>query len=306
MSTLLPLDVVVMFADIAGSTQLYERLGDNLAHKCISNALSRIANCAQANNGRLIETIGDEAMLVFENVKDAVQAGIQIQQTFLCYPAFRSHFVRVRIGFHAGPVEYAGTHPFGDTVNVAARVVSLCDAGRIVTTKTTLPGADLRPPVTVRPYQTARVKGKTMPLRLQEILWDSENATSVGKGGHDTQAQKKSLILELSYENDRIQFSQESCPVTIGRGDECELIINSDLASRAHARIEMRHGEVYLRDHSTNGTYVDGLHSSLHLNRSVRVHRREVILNGEGLIGIGEPVESARQAWLLRYAVHCK
>src|SRR5690606_32947984 len=103
-----------------------------------------------------------------------------------------------------------------------------------------------------------------------------------------------------------IHFDQESGPVTIGRGDECELVIKSDLASRAHARIEMRYGEVYLRDHSTNGTYVDGLHSSLHLNRSVRVHRREVVLNGEGPIGIGEPVEAARQTWLLRYNVHSK
>lgn len=308
LSTLLPPDLVVMFADIAGSTQLYERLGDHLAHKCISNALVRIANCAQHNNGRLIETIGDEAMLAFSKVDDAIRASTQIQQTFLCLPAYRSHFISVRVGFHSGPVEYAGTHPFGDTVNVAARVVSLCDAGRIVTTKSTLleMGRDIPPSAAVRPYQTARVKGKSTPLQLQEILWDTENSTSLGKRGQDTEVIKKSPLLEILHENVRIHFNQESCPVTIGRGDECELVIKSDLASRAHARIEMRYGEVYLRDHSTNGTYVDGLHASLHLNRSVRVHRREVILNGEGLIGIGEPVESARQAWLLRYAVQRK
>lgn len=295
-----------MFADIVGSTQLYERLGDRLAHRCVAKALACIARCAQHNDGRLVENIGDEAMLVFSKVEDAIQAATEIQQALSNSPTHRSHFVRVRIGFHAGPVEYAGTHPFGDTVNIAARVVSLCDAGRIVTTKSTLPDSNQFMPATVRPYQTARIKGKSSPLQLQEVLWDSENATSIGKKTGDSQTQPDPLRLELLYEDVYMHFSQESGPVTIGRGEECELIINSALASRAHARIEMRYGEVYLRDHSTNGTYVDGLHSALHLNRSVHVHRREVILNGEGLIGIGEPVESARQAWLLRYTVRCR
>ncbi len=303
MSTLLPPYAVVMFADIVDSAQLYERLGDRLAHRCVTKALARIARCAQHNDGRLVENIGDQAMLVFSAIEDAVQAAIEIQQTLLNAPTYRSHFVKARIGFHAGPVEYAGTHPFGDTVNVAARVVSLCDAGRIITTLSSLPDNDRALPLTVRPYQLARAKGKSFPLQLRELLWDLTNATTTCESTEGSPAQSPPVQLELLYDDACILFNQESGPVTIGRGEECGLVINSSLASRAHARIEMRYGEVYLRDHSTNGTYVDGLHSALHLNRSVHVHRREIILNGEGLIGIGEPVESARQAWLLRYTV---
>lgn len=47
--------------------------------------------------------------------------------------------------------------------------------------------------------------------------------------------------------------------VTIGRGDDCDIIIDDRQASRHHARITYREGEYFLEDlESKNGTFLNG------------------------------------------------
>ncbi len=292
-----------MFADIAGSTQLYERLGDQLAHRCVVEGLSTIASHAKQNNGRLIETIGDEVMLTFPTTIAAVTAATKIQHHFLNHPVCDEHFLRIRIGFHRGPVEFAGTHPFGDTINVAARVVALCDAGRIITTSSTIAHTT---GISARPYQTTRVKGKSAPLKLQEILWDSDYATSLHPDLHLTQTYSaRPVQIKISYGNQFYEICSKLPPFTIGRGDECRLVIQSELASRTHAHLEVRWGEVFLRDFSTNGTFVcrGATESTKSSVTSTRIHRREVLLQGTGAIAIGMPVHLAAPECLLQYAI---
>ncbi len=292
-----------MFADIAGSTQLYERLGDQLAHRCVVGGLSTIAGYAKRNNGCLIETIGDEAMLTFPTTQAAITAATQIQHHFVNQPVCEEYFIKIRIGFHRGPVEFAGTHPFGDTVNVAARVVSLCDAGRIITTSSTTAGVG---GISVRPYQTARVKGKSEPLKLKEILWDSDYATSLRPDSHLSQTYSaEPTQINLVYGAQVYQICSNQPPFTIGRGEECRLVIQSELASRTHAHVEVRWGEVFLRDFSTNGTFVckGQQEQPGGVATSTRIHRREILLRGSGTIAIGMPVHLASPECLLQYEI---
>lgn len=302
--SILPDHIVVFFADVSGSTQMYERLGDTIAHDCISHSLQRIIQHATAHRGRLIETIGDEAMITFERPADAARAACDIQRHFAREPVQGKHYVKVRIGFHFGPIEYDDGHPFGDTVNVAARVVSLCESGRIVATQHTLASCHQGSEFQLRPYQKARVKGKSQPLVLEEVVWDNEDATSLFNFTQSTLVKAPGLSMDIIYQGNRISLSTDRSSYVVGRGTDCDLIIESALASRRHCRLEFRWGEVYLVDHSTNGTYVcseagkresDGI--------SARLHRREILLNGKGVISIGTPVESAIAVCLVEFEI---
>lgn len=303
MSTL-PDHIVIFFADVSGSTQMYERLGDTIAHDCISRSLQRIVHHATRHNGRLIETIGDEAMVTFARPIDAVLAACDIQRHFTREPVQDQHYVKVRIGFHFGPIEYDDGHPFGDTVNVAARVVALCETGRIIATQNSLAECPRSDEYQLRPYQRTRVKGKSEPLVLEEIVWDNEDATSLFNFTQNTMIKAAGLMMDLTYMGNRVSLSTDRPSYVIGRGNDCDLIVESALASRKHCHLEFRWGEVYLIDHSTNGTYVctvagkresDGL--------SARLHRREMPLKGKGTISIGTPVESAIEVCQVKFEI---
>lgn len=300
-----PDHIVVFFADVSGSTQMYERLGDTLAHDCISQSLERIVQHATRLHGRLIETIGDEAMITFERPLDAARAACAIQRQFASDPV-QGHYIKVRIGFHYGPIEFTEAgHPFGDTVNVAARVAALCEAGRIIATQQSLASIQGDAEFILRPYQRTRVKGKSEPLILEEIVWDNEDATSLFNLTQATLVKSAGLVLKLGYMGNSVTLTTERPSYVIGRGTDCDLIIESALASRRHCRLEFRWGEVYLVDHSTNGTYLySGAGKRETDGVSARLHRREVALKGKGTISIGTPVESSIQVCLVDFDIY--
>ena len=57
--------LAVLFADICGSTALYENLGDDLARRLILRCINTMSGRIAAYQGRLIKTIGDEIMCAF-------------------------------------------------------------------------------------------------------------------------------------------------------------------------------------------------------------------------------------------------
>src|ERR1039457_1419220 len=66
--------LAVLFADICGSTALYESLGDDLARKMISRCINTMAGKISVYQGTLIKTIGDEVMVTFPSAEAAFHA----------------------------------------------------------------------------------------------------------------------------------------------------------------------------------------------------------------------------------------
>lgn len=299
-----PDQIVVFFADVAGSTRMYEQLGDSVAHECIAESLGRIVQQGIHHHGRLIETIGDEVMMTFCQPKDAARAACEIQRLFAT-STVQGRLVKVRIGFHFGPIEHTPEgHPFGDSVNVAARVVSLCESSRIIATQSSLTALHHSQEFNIRPYLRTRVKGKSEPLILEEVVWDNEDATSLFNMTH-TMIKSPGLSLQLDYRGHQITLGTYRTSYVIGRGADCDLIIESSLASRRHCRLEFRWGQVFLVDHSTNGTYVQSQEGKREGDGvSMRLHRRELLLKGKGRISIGTPVEAADEACQVHFDIH--
>jgi pSer/pThr/pTyr-binding forkhead associated (FHA) protein len=88
--------------------------------------------------------------------------------------------------------------------------------------------------------------------------------------------------LLVTFDEERVRVDQWRTGIIIGRGPECDLVVNDKFASRQHLSIKLVRTHFYLFDHSTNGTFV-----SLDNGEEVHVLRRELLLDGSGEIRVG-------------------
>jgi adenylate cyclase len=278
-----PFQCVVLFADIAGSTRLYEILGNRSAQEIIDRALSAMTRVAERHGGALVKTIGDEIMCRFPTADQAVAAAIEIQTGLRDGDIDAGHPVHVRIGLQYGPMIQQNGDLFGDSVNVAARVSGIAKGGQIITTRDTVETLSPGLASKTRLFDVAAVKGKAENLVIYEVLWEEENVTRIIRIDPSSDVGLRPHTLTLQYGDLRKRVDAGST-VTLGRAETCDLIVSSPLASRMHARIEYRRGKFILLDQSTNGTFVltaDG--------KEVFLRREELPLWGTGFFSLGEP-----------------
>ena len=131
-------DLAVLFADVSGSTRLYESLGDERALAAIGRCLALVRGACESHAGRVIKTIGDEAMSVFPTADDAAQAAADMQQLTTAEPPVESQRLALRVGFHFGPALETGGDVFGDSVNIAARLVGVAHGTQVITSAATV------------------------------------------------------------------------------------------------------------------------------------------------------------------------
>ncbi len=271
------LTAAVLFADIEGSTALYDRLGDAMALARIGPCMARMKAIVVGGQGRVIKSIGDGVMCLFPNAADALRAAVdmQIAQTD------REDGLALRIGFHAGEVILRDGDVYGDTVNVASRIEELAKGEQILTTG---PTVALLPEYLrhgLRRVGQVDVRGKEQPVDSYEVIWRWSDDLTVMEsiaGLHESDT----AHLSLSYRGRAMQLSCTDREFTIGREPGCDLVVPQPRASRLHGRIEYRGGVFVLLDLSANGTFVhfDG-------DREFVLRRSFVPLRGSGRIGLG-------------------
>src|SRR6266849_2559579 len=74
-----PVHLAVLFADITGSTRLYEKLGNARALECVGLCLNIMRESALGCGGRVVQTIGDEVLCVFPTASAATHAAAEMQ-----------------------------------------------------------------------------------------------------------------------------------------------------------------------------------------------------------------------------------
>ncbi|MCA1677005.1 MAG: adenylate/guanylate cyclase domain-containing protein, partial [Actinobacteria bacterium] len=280
--------VAIMFADISGSTRLYGELGDVAARDRVSECLDAIAHCVQRHGGRVVKTIGDEAVCIFASADLAVMAAWEIQRHHDDEPASGcagpAATLSVRVGLHFGPVILEADDLFGQSVNVAKRAVDLAKPEQIIITAAVF--HELSPPCrsSTRLVDRVEMNGEAEPLAIFEVVWREDDSTGVassvlpillGDSGSD-------LALVLRCQGREFKLQGGCRLATLGRGPVCDLVVDDHLASRRHLRIECRRGRYFLVDHSTNGTYVRGEDG-----RHAFVRRDETVLQGRGQLSLG-------------------
>lgn len=189
----------------------------------------------------------------------------------------------MHLGLHYGPVLLEDGDVFGDTVNSAAYLTAMATAGQILTTEATEKQLSAALKSVVRPVFYTLLKGSQRETVVYQVLWrtDGNDITDVILRERKTiPSDTGSLVVTLGDE--RVRVDQWRAAVVIGRGDDCDLVVNDRFASRQHLSIKLVRTHFYLFDHSINGTYV-----ALESREEVHVLRRELLLDAAGEIRIG-------------------
>ena len=108
---------------------------------------------------------------------------------------------------------------------------------------------------------------------------------------------KRHYVLQLRLGDKTLRTDDQADALVLGRGDNCDLVVNASHVSRRHARIEWRMGDFVLVDESRNGTYV-----TTPERENVHLRRDEIVLVGSGVIGLGAPVDADAEH-LIHYSV---
>ena len=286
-----PSHLVIFFADVAGSTHLYETLGDTVAHECVVESLGQISAKIKQHYGVVVEVIGDEIMAYFETSLNAVNCAGAIQKHFKLNETSHGHKINVRIGFHQGPIELDKGHPYGDTVNIAARTASLAQGGQTVTTAESVEDLPQQTKSLCRPFGRIEVKGKSRPLDAMEVIWSLDDATRVFAPARMPGPSEREMALILGFCGKETLVRKEMTPFFFGRDHSSNLIVTAETASRSHAKILCRYGEFVFVDTSTNGTYIttdpgDHVYSGMEMH----LHHREWYMIGGGTMSLGRPI----------------
>jgi adenylate cyclase len=293
------LPCTILFVDVCGSTQLYETLGNARAQAIIAKALLILSQAAGRHLGTIIKTIGDEVMCTFATARDAAHAALDMQRSIKQAVAHEDMGIKslaVRVGFHSGPVISHAADVFGDTVNVAARLVAHAKPAQILIAKQTLRKLPRDVATSTRFVGATAVKGKKEPVELYELIWERENLTLV-QDIAAVEARAETIRLTATFGNMTIELGSSKPALHMGRGPENEFVVSDPLASRVHARIEFRRDRFVLIDQSLNGTYVQ-----MQGAPETALRRDEIVLDASGLISLGK--STAGQPLCVRFAVH--
>lgn len=289
-------EITVLFADIVGSTRLYEILGDQAAEELISNTLRQLSRIVERAGGGIIKTIGDEIMCRFDDADDAITAARQMHEYLFKKTApSRDYKLAIRIGAHHGPIIESDGDVFGDTVNIAARVAGLARAGKTVITGYTHEQLDKGTRDRCQHFTCTTVKGKALPIDVFDVVWEQTDELTRVVGS--SVAPSAGNVLTIQYGDSTIRLSANTkTSATLGRSDDCDLVIPSPHASREHCRIECNRGKFILSDNSANGSYV------VHNQAELLFHQERVPLLGKGTISLGAP-SAINPDFLLRYSI---
>ena len=283
------IELAILFADVVGSTMLYEKLGDAKAREMVGICIEAMKGATEQHGGTVIKTMGDEVMSTFPTADQAVNAANQMQRAISQHAGLQNDLahVAIRIGCHFGPVVLENRDVFGAAVHTANRMTSQAKAGQVMTTITMVEKLSPDWRAAVRQIDVATLKGRSHEVALYEVLWQTEDVTSMLPAiALANREQVRPRRLRLRFQGDEIVLDDNRNLVTIGRADDNDIIIKGNLISRLHARIEANKQRFMLIDQSTNGTFV---HATSGDEQFIR--RDAMPITGEGFIGLGRAPE---------------
>jgi adenylate cyclase len=273
----------VLFAGVTGTAELFQAAGDVRAADAITRCLEAFRQAAVESGGRVVKTMGEQIMALFPTANAAADAAARMQGAVDSLAEMGGPKLGARIAFHAGPVLQHDNDIFGDSVNIASRLVEQATRGQVLTTGETveLLATGLRN--STRRLYDITVRGKEEQISLCEYLWQkSPDITDFSALTSVLKAPRAGL--RLRYRGKDVIRRRREESITIGRDAGCMLVVAEAKASRQHCVIERRGQKFILRDHSTNGTYV-----AVEGEEEIVLRREEIILRRHGWIAFGQP-----------------
>ena len=284
---------VVLYADVSGSTRLYEKFGDSVALADIKTCVDILSEVTEKYGGKVIKTIGDEVMSKFQRPDKAAEAACEMQQAIRDASEegeFQSGELHIKIGWHFGGGSQRKDDIIGEAPTLAQQAIKMAKPDEILTTKQCidqLPTAVKLTGVFIDKVEADDGSGSVEIYSLPWNLDDVESTEITAEAEiHETGGVVHSAVI-LHYGNQQYEMNPENPRYQVGRGDDNELVVRGAFTSRHHAEIYYRHGRFHLADMSTNGTCLLQNGSEIQ-----RLHREETLLSGSGVIYFGGDTEN--------------
>ncbi len=300
-------DRTILFADLRGSTALFEVLGNAEATSLVTQCVAALAPPVTSQGGHVVKTLGDGLMAVFAVPAQAVKAAMQMQDALAGIVA-RSHekgastglkSLRLQVAVSRGEVVELDGDCFGDAVNVAARLLDHAGDNETLVTAPVLAGLGRSVKPLFRSLDQLVLRGRVEPVQVYAHGGRRGSDTAATQFGDMAPAAEPDAI-RLDWLDRNQLFASRQMPVVLGRSPQAHYCVDDSRVSRSHARLDWHGGSFQLSDLSYNGTYVrfgDG--------EIVSLRRGSCLLHGSGAIGLGgspaDPSSACVRFEVLRY-----
>jgi class 3 adenylate cyclase len=157
---------VILFADIADSTGMTERIGDTAFREKVRE-LDRVLRAAvRESGGTPVEgkLLGDGVLAVFTSARQAIEAALR------CSRAGDDAGLALHLGLHAGDVIQEGNNVYGGAVNIASRISGLSSPGQVLVSETVRSLARTSAGVRFDDQGERELKGVRDPIRVWGVV----------------------------------------------------------------------------------------------------------------------------------------
>jgi class 3 adenylate cyclase len=284
-------DRTVLFADLRGSTALFETLGNAEATSVVTHCVNALGGPVTSYEGTVVKTLGDGLMAAFDEPSQAVQAAMLMHEVLEGMVSRGSErgassglrALRLQIGLARGEVVEMSGDCFGDAVNVAARLLDHAGDNETLLTVEVLQGLPLDLRSRFRSLDRLVLRGRAEPVHVH-VLGGRRGAASdmAATQFGDVATVSEPDGLRLVWAGLHRVFASQQTPVVLGRSPQASFCVDDGRVSRSHARVDWHSGSFQITDLSYNGTYVrfnDG--------EIVSLRRGSCTLHGSGAIGLG-------------------
>ena len=289
----------VLFADLRGSTSMYETLGNTDATAVVTQSVALLARIVSVHEGQVVKTLGDGLMAVFVAPSSAVAAADDMHESLerIGTPGqpgvstgIRLAPLKLQVGLAQGEVIEMSGDLFGDAVNVAARLLDHAGDNETLATSNVVEGLDDWIRSRFRSLDRLQLRGRVEPVHVH--LFEAVRRfgdTAVTAFGDIAPSMPEPEGIRLTWVDQSRIYAGTSLPVVLGRSPQATYIIDDNRVSRSHARIDWHGGTFQLVDLSYNGTYVRFDHDP----EIISLRRGACTLHGSGMIGLGAPPSEA-------------
>jgi len=284
----------VVFADLFGSTSVFESLGNAKATEIVTRATSWVAQQCKDRGGRVIKLLGDGVLVVFDDSKKAVDTVSELQRDYQSILAQMptNAYMPLRIGVARGGVEFVDDDCYGDAVNIASRLSELTGAHQIWVNHDAIENGFNLPDKRFRSLGSIHIRGRAESCAVFQVEWqeeqDADGLTIQAGSEHGSELASLDVLgvqVNLAWRDVKRVFHAFDLPIHIGRSRQTEFIVDDVRVSRKHLRIDWRNGSVVMVDVSSYGCWVRFAGGG----RDLLLRREECVLHGQGEIALGAP-----------------
>ncbi len=285
----------ILFADLRGSTSLYETLGNAEATALVTHTVTTVARVVPACGGQVVKTLGDGLMAVFDEPTQGLRAALQMHRELEQLVTQRRehgasaglHGLRLQVALARGEVVEMDGDCFGDAVNVAARLIDHAGDNETLITAEVRAGLAATQQRRFRNLDWMQLRGRAEPVQVH-VLGGRRGADPAATQFGPVTPTLEPEAVRLVWLDVSEVFDGSHMPVVLGRGSQADFRVDDSRVSRSHARLDWHGGVFQLTDLSYNGTYVRFANAE----EVVSLRRGNCTLHGSGTIGLGSsPVD---------------